>query len=179
MGEKEIRSGLCTMKTHRMGGIAWCVRPSLPPEAMVMSGPMLPLKAMSGSMDLLQQGSGCVSMARVAFKDHVDLFHLGWRLRQCVWESWPDGWCGRETVVPTLASHSTWERWSHPSSGWCGGSGPGGMGGGGLEGRATQDTTQAQSQGFELAHPGNDVLKCMKGLDLQNQSCRISKRNLG
>ena len=40
-------------------------------------------------------------------------------------------------------------------------------------------TTQAQIQGFELAHPNiypiHGVLEGVKGLVLQNQSCRTSR----
>ena len=42
----------------------------------------------------------------------------------------------------------------------------------------SSDTSQAQIQGFELAHPNiypiNELLECMKGLVLQIQNYRIS-----
>ena len=45
-------------------------------------------------------------------------------------------------------------------------------------GLTSSDTSQAQIQGFELAHPNiypiNELLECMKGLVLQIQNYRIS-----
>ena len=42
----------------------------------------------------------------------------------------------------------------------------------------SSDTSQAQIQGFELAHPNiypiNELLECMKGLVLQIQNPRVS-----
>jgi hypothetical protein len=45
----------------------------LPPEAMVRSQPVLPLRATSGSMVLKQQGSVLMSVAHVTTKGHVNV----------------------------------------------------------------------------------------------------------
>lgn len=76
MGEKEKLSDLYSMK----GGETEDAEekhnddePALPPEAMVMSGPMLLLLAMSGFIALLQQGSRSVDVHSPCYhKVHVD-----------------------------------------------------------------------------------------------------------
>lgn len=51
-----------------MEGIAYCECPALPPEAMVKCHPMLPLRAMSASVAMQQQGPVSMSMVVLPLK---------------------------------------------------------------------------------------------------------------
>jgi hypothetical protein len=54
------------------------------PETIVTSWPWLPLRAMSGSMLLLQL---CLSMAQVTSKVHAGVYGLGCHLKPCIYMS--------------------------------------------------------------------------------------------
>lgn len=53
------------------------------PEAMVQSQPMLPPRAMSGSVILKQQGSVLMSIAHFTIRDHADVSGLSCYLKPC------------------------------------------------------------------------------------------------
>lgn len=56
---------------ERKRGRTYCEYPALLSEPMVKSQPLLPLRAMSGSMALEQQGSVSTSLTHVTTKDRV------------------------------------------------------------------------------------------------------------
>lgn len=114
---------------------------------MVISGLVLPLRTVSGSMVLLQQESVLKSVDGITTKDHVDLRGLSCPLRPCVCLSSVLSWTNR------LSAITRWFWW------WCECR---------TEGLTTfldaplrilplelinSATIQAQIQGFELVHP--------------------------
>lgn len=67
------------VETQEWIGVASCERPSLKPEAMVMSQSELPLRAISGPVAMQQQQQQLVLMSRsrITTIEHGDV--LGWR----------------------------------------------------------------------------------------------------
>lgn len=69
--------GLCReAEPEPCEGTAWCAKPVLPPEAMVMPGSMPPLRTVSGSVVLLQSRTVLMSVARVITEDRVSFCGL-------------------------------------------------------------------------------------------------------
>lgn len=89
-GRERRQSSLCTIKRAETGDR---VRSSLIWEAYaatwghVIPRPVLPLRAMSGSMAPLQQGSVLMSVTHVTSKGHEDVDGLDRLLRTCWWLS--------------------------------------------------------------------------------------------
>lgn len=73
----QVAYGLCReAEREPCGGTAWCERPVLPPEAMVMPGSVPPLRTVSGTVVLLQSRTMLMSVTRVITKDHVSFCGL-------------------------------------------------------------------------------------------------------
>lgn len=90
--------------------------PMLPPEAMVMSGSMLPLRVMCGLMVLLWLWSVLMSMAHVATKGHVDVCGQCCRLTSCLQVSIYAAtlrpfWCPWSVMPPRALSRSAVLLW--------------------------------------------------------------------
>lgn len=83
----------------------WCEWPALPLEAIVMPVSVLPLRAMSGSVVLLQPESVLMTMAHATTKGHVGV-------RGLLCSLWPC-WCSRallqsEAMLMRVACAATW-----------------------------------------------------------------------
>lgn len=125
------------------------------PAAMVISQPVLPLKAMSGSVAMQKLGSGLMSMAHVITKGHVEA---------------PAAWSrvdvqGLCRAGPPFTCCSTWES----SPWWCRGAG-----------EPVSCTTRGPDPGLcidspqHLSHLWTELLEHRKELVLYIPSCRIS-----
>lgn len=122
MGEKERQNGLCTVRRNwrHEGGepdissLRW-----LPPEAMVMSPPILLLRARSGSVVLQQQGPVLVSVSHIATKGHGDIPGLDSRqglvhvrgLQKAGPTPHPLQDLGEQALHPARAVQQSWPCW--------------------------------------------------------------------
>jgi hypothetical protein len=148
--------------------------------------PVLPPRAMSGFMALLQSGSVLMSMAHVIIKGHADVPCLGCHLKPC--------WCPRALLswsypssrqykrsghggvdvgdlIPYLTSCYTQESWLFPSPGQHRRTSPGDMGAGELVGWPSQLPPKPRSRALSCltpisTYPTYELLEYVKELVL-------------